>query len=91
MTRDSKSRFMETSIPPGPSSDSSLHPMVDILPIPSDTAVPGSTPSGHVPELLSNPKFTLFQQLVLSTKKSDAMKKHLNAYCQQCRIDPDVI
>jgi len=73
---------MEIGISSGPSSNTSLRLTVDTLSVPSETPVPGSIPSLHAPEVLSNPKFALFQPLVLSIEKSNVMKKHLNPYCQ---------
>jgi len=40
-----------------------------------DTPVPGNIPSVNIPEADSEPRVVLFQQLVLSIKKSNAMKK----------------
>jgi len=73
---------MEIDISSGPSSNTRLHLTADPLPIPSDTSLPGSAPSVLMPEVLSDPKIMLFQQLVLSTEKYNTMKKHLNVYHQ---------
>ena len=81
-TRDGKNRLMEIAISSGPSSNTIPQLTADPLNTPSITDLPIGTPSDHVPEVLSNPKFALFQQLVLSTKKSNAMKKCLNVYHQ---------
>ena len=64
---------MEMAMSSGPSGDSSPLPTAGPLQIPF---LPDGVPSFPVLNALANPKFALFQQLVLSTEKSNAMKKN---------------
>src|SRR5882724_9495729 len=88
VTRQVKSRLMEMAMSSGPSGDPSPLPATCPVQIPF---LPDGVPSIPVSNAHDNAKFALFQQLILSTEKSNAMKKRLNAYRQRRRIDPDVI
>src|SRR5882724_11389347 len=87
VTRQVKSRPMEMAMSSRPSGDPSPLPATCPVQIPF---LPDGIPSVPVSNVHDNAKFALFQQLVLSTEKSNTMKKHLNAYRQRRRIDPDV-
>ena len=69
-----------------------LHSHVPTLLLATDLqAGLGNRPMPQSPSGGDDSQMALFEQLVLSIKKSNAMKKQLNAYCQQCRIDLDDI
>jgi len=75
--RHSKNRLVEM-VP-------TLSPAADLL------AGLGNRPTPQLPSGGDDTQIALFEQLVLSIEKSNTTKKQLNAYCQQCRIDPDDI
>jgi len=81
--RHSKNRLME--LPNLPGSKPTL--MLTVTPMP----VLDKRPPAWVPAVNDDLRMALFEQLVLSIKKTNAMKEQLNAYHQWCRIDPDEI
>ena len=90
-TRNGKSRLMEVRNSYGPSTNPIVHPAVDLQTVLGNTPLPEQGISVHTPEVVSDPRVALFKQLVLSIRKSYAMKKQLNAHHQCHRIDLDKI
>jgi len=73
--RHGRNRLMEIRSPSGSSTNPILCLTADQLTILSDTLMLGNTLPVHVPEVTNYPRVSLFEQLVLSIRKANAMNK----------------